>query len=208
MKTILGYDPGGNGAHGVAALSVDDLYTPTEMVVETKRTVDAAIGWFSQFVDVAGIGIDTLTQWATGQSGWRPADLWLRNHYPSVVLSVAAPNSLRGSMVIGGIVVKSWFHSRNPKALISETHPKVLYFALSKQEYDWKHSSRKMLGFLSEQLGISVEARDEHQFDSAMSCYAVFQYLRGHWKRNLHADPASTCESSVEPFGESIYAWP
>lgn len=208
MKAILGYDPGGNGAHGVAALSVDDLYTPTEMVAETKRTVDAAIGWFSQFVDVAGIGIDTLTKWATGESGWRPADLWLRNHYPTVVLSVAAPNSLRGSMVIGGVVVKSWFHRLHPKGLISETHPKVLYFALKNQEYDWEQSSREMSGFLSEQFGIPFDARDEHQFDSAMSCYAVFQYLRGYWKKNLHADPAGKCESCVEPFGESIYAWP
>lgn len=208
MKTILGYDPGGNGGHGVAALSVDDSYTPIEIVSETQRTVDAAIGWFSQLVNVAGIGIDTLTKWATGESGWRPADLWLRESYREVALSIAAPNSLRGSMVIGGMVVKGWFHSRHPKALISETHPKVLYFALKNQKYDWERSSGEMLGFLSEQLSISVEARDEHQFDSAMSCYAVLEHLRGHWKKNLHADPSGMCESCVERFGESIYAWP
>jgi len=208
MKTILGYDPGGNGGHGVATLFIDDSYTPIEMVAQTLGTANAVIDWFSQFTNVSGIGIDTLTKWATGASGWRPADLWLRKRYPEVALSVAAPNSLRGSMVIGGMIVESWFYSRYPKALISETHPKVLYFALKNQKYDWKQSSREMSDFLSEQLGISFDARDEHQFDSAMSCYAVFQYLRGDWKKNLHADFANTCESCIEPFGESIYAWP
>jgi len=45
MKIILGYDPGGNDKHGVAALSVDDSYTPVEILAQTKETVSDVIGW-------------------------------------------------------------------------------------------------------------------------------------------------------------------
>jgi hypothetical protein len=208
MKTILGYDPGGNGKHGVAALSVDGSYTPMKIIVQTQETVNDAIGWFLQFGDVCGIGIDTLTKWAAGKSGWRPADLWLRNQYPNIALSIAAPNSLYGSMTIGGMVVKRWFFNRYPRAVISETHPKVLYFALRNQMYDWVNSSSEMSGFLSEKLGIACEAGNDHEFDSALSCYAVLEHLRGCWKKDLHAEPDSTCGSCIEPFGKSVYAWP
>jgi hypothetical protein len=47
MTTILGYDPGGNCGHGVAALSVDDSYNPTKIIVQTQQTVKDVIGWFS-----------------------------------------------------------------------------------------------------------------------------------------------------------------
>ena len=105
MKTILGYDPGGNGNHGVAVLSVDDSYAPLNIIVQTKGTIDEVIQWFAGHDNVCGIGIDTLTKWSNGHSGWRPADLWLRDHYHEVSASVVSPNALRGSMVIGGMVV-------------------------------------------------------------------------------------------------------
>lgn len=207
MTTILGYDPGGNGNHGVAALSVDDSYTPHKLGVQTRKTVKDVIDWFSQFSDAAGIGIDTLTKWATGEGGWRPADLWLRDRYPEVALSIAAPNALRGSMIVGGMAVKNWFFSRYPKAVISETHPKVLYFALRNQKYDWVNASTEMKGFISERLGVLCEAGKDHEFDSVIACYAVLEYLRGNWRNDLHSKSNNRCGSYVEPFGNSIYAW-
>ncbi|MEI6609202.1 MAG: hypothetical protein WCO53_05590 [Deltaproteobacteria bacterium] len=213
MKTIFGYDPGGNGGHGVAALTVDDSYKPTKIVVQTQETVKDVINWFSQFKDPTGIGIDTLTKWATGKSGWRPADLWLRKQYPDVALSVSSPNSLYSSMTVGGMVVKSWFFNQYPNALISETHPKVLYFALKKQKHDWVNTSKEMMDFHSEKLGIFCELRceqpNDHEFDSAISCYAVLEYLRGNLKRDLHVMPFDDrCAIYIEPYGNSIYAWP
>jgi hypothetical protein len=208
MTTILGYDPGGNGKHGVAALSVDDSYNPTKIIVQTKETVKDVIDWFSQFSDAVGIGIDTLTKWATGKSGWRPADLWLRAKYHDVKKSVVSPNSLYGSMTVGGMAVKSWFFYQYPKAVISETHPKVLYFALKKQEYDWVNAQKEMVDFLSEKLSTSCEPHKDHEFDSAISCYAVLEHRRGNWKNDLHAKSDARCGVYVEPFGNSIYAWP
>lgn len=208
MTTIFGYDPGGNGRHGVAALSVDDSYNPTKIIVQTQETVKDAIAWFSQFSNAVGIGIDTLTKWATGTSGWRPADLWLRTKYPDVASSVVSPNSLYGSMTIGGMAVKSWFFYEYPRAVISETHPKVLYFALKNQTYDWVNSSKEMVDFLSEKLGTFCKPRNDHEFDSTISCYVVLEYLRGRWKNDLHAKSDDRCGAYIELFGNSIYAWP
>jgi hypothetical protein len=208
MTMIFGYDPGGNGGHGVAALSVDDLYNPIKIAVQTQATAKDAIAWFSQFSDAVGIGIDTITKWATGKSGWRPADLWLRAKYPGVAPSVASPNSLYGSMIIGGMVVKSWFFYEYQQAVISETHPKVLYFALKGQKYDWVNASQEMVDFLSEKFSTSCKLDNDHEFDSAISCYAVLEYLRKGWTNDLHAISDAQCGAYIEPFGNSIYAWP
>jgi hypothetical protein len=208
MTTILGYDPGGNGRHGVAALSIDDSFKPTKIIVQTPETVKDVIDWFSQFNNVTGIGLDTLTKWATGLSGWRPADLWLRAKYPDVALNVVSPNALFGSMTIGGMVVKSWFFHKYPEAVISETHPKVLYFALKKHKQDWENASQEMVGFLSTKLGILCNPHNDHEFDSAISCYVVLEFLRGSWKNDLHAKSDARCGAYLEPFGSSVYAWP
>lgn len=208
MSTILGYDPGGNGEHGVAALSIDDSHKPLNLVTATCKTAIEVTNWFAQFDKPLGIGIDTLTKWATGQSGWRPADLWLRAKYPDVSHSVVSPNSMRGSMAIGGMTVKCWFFSRNPKAVISETHPKVLYYALSQRKYDWANASSEMVDFLSERIGTSCQSRNDHEFDGAMSCYAVLEHLRGSWTNNLHTMSDARCGVYIEPFGNSIYVWP
>ena len=208
MKTILGYDPGGNGKHGVAGLSVDDSYAPLNIIVQTKGTIDEVIQWFLGHDNVCGIGIDTLTKWATSHSGWRPADHWLRNTYPAVAPSVVSPNALYGSMVIGGMAVKSWFFNKHPNAVISETHPKVLYFALRNQRHDWANAAPGMTDFLSGRLGIRCEFENDHEFDSALSCFAVLEFLRGHWQHDLHAAIDDRCGPDIEPFGKSIYAWP
>jgi len=148
-----------------------------DSIVQTQETVKDAIAWFSQFSNAVGIGIDTLTKWATGTSGWRPADLWLRTEYPDAASSVVSPNSLYGSMTVGGMAVKSWFFYEYPKAVISETHPKVLYFALKNQKYDRVNSSKEMVDFLSEKLGTFCKPRNDHEFDSTISCYVVLEFM-------------------------------
>jgi len=170
MATIIGYDPGGNDGPGVAALSVDDLYNPSKIVTSTCKTVTEVTDWFSQLDKPLGIGIDTLTKWASGESGWRPADLWLRDKYPDVSRSVVSQNSMYGSMAIGGMMVKSWFFSHYPKGVISETHPKVLYFALREKKYDWANASAEMKDFLSKRLEVPCELDNDHEFDAAISC--------------------------------------
>lgn len=82
--TVIGYDPGGNGKHGVARAKVEDGRIVC-VITETLNTVEEVLGSICKIEQpLLGIGIDTLTCWATGPSGWRPADRWLRERYPAV----------------------------------------------------------------------------------------------------------------------------
>lgn len=70
-EIYIGYDPGGNGAHGVAAINGEHA------VCATVATALDSIVWLTQQCDQqtpAAFGLDTLTLWSTGPAGWRPAD--------------------------------------------------------------------------------------------------------------------------------------
>lgn len=208
--TLLGYDPGGNGKHGVARVTVragevarDGVFTAT------VETAEDALQWLLQADSPLGCGIDTLTVWATGKSGLRPADTWLREHYPSVRLSVVPPNSLYGSMAVGGAAVVLPLLERWPNLVVSETHPKVLYYALSGKKYDWKEDRSGMTDLLSSSLGCSLpELRTDHEWDALISAYAVWQGLAGSWTRDLLELPLSPKSRLVWPLGKTQYFWP
>jgi len=206
-KCIIGYDPGGNGNHGVACLTVNADFSSVSIACSSVETVEDAIGWASSHSQIIGVGIDTLTRWATGRSGWRPADLWLRKHYPAVQRSVASPNSLFGSMPVGGMCFMSWARAV-PGIVISETHPKVAYYALNREVFDWTHRGERMVDWLGEQMGVRLAVDSEHEFDAALSAYAVRQGMAGRWTVDLHEIPAQEGESIVEPFGPSKFFWP
>lgn len=154
----LGYDPGGYGKkggagnNGVAAIEVKG-----GVIVETwcctKRTVRGVLEWFSTKTKsmgrpVRGIGIDTVTYWGSERNGLRGADCWLRHAFPGAKQSVIAPNGLYGAMCLNGMfvlldVAKSQANTR-PDFIITETHPKVLYFAL--KEPSEKYPTYKKVG--------------------------------------------------------------
>lgn len=75
--TILGYDPGGNSSHGVAFVNYEQGSLISARVI-TLKTANDVIEAASSVNDLIAIGIDTLTYWSTGPSGWRPADRWLK----------------------------------------------------------------------------------------------------------------------------------
>jgi len=124
---IVGYDPGGDGAHGIALLSLDAGRT-TSVVTKTFDTTEAVIAYVERFSAVLALGVDTLTCWSTGPGGWRPADRWLRARYEAVRNSVMTPNGLAGSMGINGMSVLLAMRAKYPRVIVVETHPKVLYW--------------------------------------------------------------------------------
>ena len=155
---FLGYDPGGNGNHGVAAIKVESGRVAADPRVATKKTVEEVLEWFEtwfqngepdSFGPVLGIGIDTLTYWSSGESGLRMADHCLRHAYPKksttqtkVAPSVISPNGLRGAMCLNGMFVLRRLrreHKRpeHREIYVTETHPKVLYRALAGEKYDY-----------------------------------------------------------------------
>lgn len=212
---IIGYDPGGNGKHGFAALRVDRGEPKS---LSTKKLYDAE-GVLSHIEhtgrDLIALGIDTMTCWCTGESGLRPADEWLDENYSGN--SVVSPNGMYGSMGINGMAVV--FEVRNDSTLgdgtgnppVTETHPKVLYQEVwgvgnGFPEYG---DVPKMNAALEDELGLPVEADSDHEWDAAVSTLGALRGLTGAWGFDLHHDLDREPDGRlVKPSGETHYFWP
>ena len=62
--TIIGYDPGGAGAHGVAKLLVD-CGQAVSVTTDTTGTTEQVIRIVEGITGLMALGIDTLTCWST-----------------------------------------------------------------------------------------------------------------------------------------------
>ncbi|MFZ4440783.1 MAG: hypothetical protein ACOYOS_20390 [Syntrophales bacterium] len=204
---ILGYDPGGNGAHGVAKLTVRSGQ-PSSLVTSTLQTVEEVINYMADMSNIAAIGVDTLTCWCTGLSAWRPADRWLRDRYGKVRSSIVSPNGLRGSMVLNGMTVLMQARLKFPGLPITETHPKILYWHLSNQKYGYTSSKVAMNKTLSHALGIDVSPTTEHEWDAALSTLAALRGVTRCWMLDLHGLPTGIDEQIISPCGRTNYFWP
>jgi hypothetical protein len=207
VKLYLGYDPGGGGAHGVAAIVGGRVHCATVV------TAQAAIEWFqeqAQGFAPAALGVDTLTLWSTGPAGWRPADRALRAFYPPVANSVAAPNSLYGSMPINGMLVTLLVDKACGNLKVTETHPKVLYYALTQSVYDYANRGSQMVQELEAWIDLGrCDIKSEHAWDALVSAYAAREWDLGHWMTDLHQLPCADGESLFFPEGPAAhYAWP
>jgi hypothetical protein len=213
-QLVLGYDPGGNDAHGVAAIIVSDI--TTQEWCGTAETVEAALAWIDNVERRTGaiataLGVDTITCWSTGPSGWRPADRFLRKTYPAVSNSVAAPNSLRGSMGLNGMALMIELRKTHPAVVISETHPKVLYYALTAgKRYAFDSDRDEMLDVVQRWLAPASgdPPRNDHEWDALASAYAASMGISGAWREDLHALATNSRERLVMPSGRTPYYWP
>ena len=204
---IAGYDPGGNDRHGVACLTIaNDV--PTSIAFETVRNARSAIDWFLDHGTLIAIGIDTLTILSTGDSGWRPADLWLREKYPIAKNSVVNPNYLQGSMALSGLAIAHEMRNANPKITVVETHPKVLYYQQTGRRYRYSDDQQVMNRELGCWLTIPVNTQTDHEWDAVVSTLAAFQWVMKRWTRDLHALPTRDGESLVSLVGETQFCWP
>jgi hypothetical protein len=204
---IVGYDPGGNGKHGVAALIVDNG-RPVKLSFTTVRNAQAALDWFTIGEIPIAAGIDTLTVLSMGDSGWRPADLWLRGKYPQVQNSVVNPNYLQGAMSLNGLAVMVSLRDMAEGILISETHPKVLYYRLSGIQYNYQINQVAMNEHLSQWIGLTTITASDHEWDAAVSCFAALEGISRRWTTDLHQLPTVVGEKLVQIGGPSHYYWP
>ena len=154
------------------------------------------------------VGIDTLTAFSTGDSGWRPADRWLQQRYRQVQDSVVNPNYLQGAMALNGLAVMVSLRNLNKEIVVSETHPKVLYFHLSGVRYAYSANLPAMNASLAQWLGVQANTANDHEWDAVLSCYAVLEGMSGRWPTDLHRLPPADGESLVQPGGSSHYYWP
>lgn len=204
---IIGYDPGGNKKNGLATLQILNGRA-VAIKAQTLSNAESVISTINNIENIIGLGVDTLSCWCTGQSGWRPADKWLRSKYPLVLKSVTSPNSLYGSMSINGMSVLIEITKNIKHIAISETHPKVLYYALSGEKYNYSDNNKKMDMFLSELLNLKVSTQNDHEWDAVISAYALLQGLKGNWMNDLHSLPLETNSRFITPCGTTSYYWP
>lgn len=206
--TLIGYDPGGNDHHGLAILRVE-TGQPRAIAIETCATVEDVLRRIEPIRDLLGAGVDTLTCWSTGPSGWRPADRWMRQQYRhEVARSVTAPNSLYGSMSLSGMSMLCTLRQLEPALAITETHPKVVYSVLWGHRYDYARSARSMDHALSAVLGLAIRTATDHEWDATVAAYSMLCALRGEWAYDLHQIEPRPDERILSPCGPTRYAWP
>lgn len=196
---IAGYDPGGNDTHGLALLRIKN--SKPESISTTTLSYPETVLNEIKTHNIIGIGVDTLSCWCT-------ADLWLRRKYPEIIHSIMPPNTLAGSMGINGMAVLIEVSKNSPEIILSETHPKVLYYALSNQIYNYYNNNKEMDNFLSRILGIAdIKTANEHEWDAAISAYALLMGMTGGWKIDLHELPLGEKCRIVRPCGKTFYYW-
>ena len=203
--TVVGYDPGGNCKHGLARATVRDGDIVC-VTTETLPTVEDVVASILDNETPLGLGIDTLTCWSTGRSGWRPADRWLRQSYRDVAKSVLPSNSIFGAMSVNGMAVLVAVREEFPDIFVTETHPKVLYYALFKEP--WNPNTSVMNKCLSRLLNVDIAPRNEHEWDAAISILPVVRRLHESWELDLHDLPIGSDERLVQPCGTTNYVWP
>lgn len=178
-------------------------------------SVDAALAWYMERLagtTPTAIGIDTPLLWETHNGGWRGPDLWLQSKYPAVRQSVVCTNGARGAMVVQGPAPALRLRSCYPHAAIhlNETHPKVLYHALTKRRYPPRTHRAPMaseaLEWLSERVLLEgpAERMSSDEWGVVISAWATLQGLDGIWQRDLF----SLAECPIFPAGPATYFWP
>lgn len=170
---FLGYDPGGLRAAGAAVVKAEGLRV-TLVGVGTFDSVGEAVDFFTRTAGqgrVEAAGIDTYLSWATGECGWRAADRFLRENYPQVQGSVFSSNSASGSMAVQGMALALKLRQVWPHIILNETHPKVLYYALSGKKYK---SGQGILDWLCERVDLAGKRiQNEHEWDAVLSAWAT-----------------------------------
>ena len=138
--TIIGYDPGGDKHHGLTRLVLKNG-SIQEGTTETLDNAEQVIKITQEQRSLVAVGVDTLTCWSTGKSGWRPADRWLMEKYKEKEIknSIVSPNSLRGAMALNGMALLVSLRNQRPELFITETHPKVLFWFREREKYDYEN---------------------------------------------------------------------
>ena len=189
----FGADPGGKDKFGVAALRADGSFDTW-----CCSSVDQAV----RLIDTPeAIGIDCPMWWTSAIGGGRRVDAWLRRTYGIRSGTVQSVNSLRGAVVVQGIMLAMRLRKRLPDLPITETHPKALLAALALNSAPWSR--------LAEMFGLKGDAPlGTHRRDALLSAVATREGACGRW----HDLSANRDPEELDPkqlwFGPVAYWWP
>lgn len=124
MATVnfyLGYDPGGRGKFGAAALRQDGNSLSLVSAMKVDSVSEAKE--FAQTLEKrpSAAAIDAPLTWSMAPSGFRSVDLLLRSLYPDDQNKVMATNSLYGAVAVQGPALAIALTELFPSIIISET---------------------------------------------------------------------------------------
>jgi hypothetical protein len=190
----LGADPGGINSFGVARLYADGQFD-TKIV----SSVDEA----STFIGTSvAVGIDCPMWWSSGRGGGRKVDSCLRQKYGIPSGTVQSVNSLKGAVVIQGILLAMKIREVTPNCVITETHPKALLRAMDLAANDW--DSIRTRFSLS-----GLQPDTEHERDAIISAVVAREGMLGRWVTDLSTILGL---NEINPhrmwFGKVRYWWP
>jgi predicted nuclease with RNAse H fold len=197
VKEIMiwfGADPGGAKKFGIALLR-DDGSFKTKCV----DCADEAAAWLSD--RPSGIGIDCPLWWSSGRSSDRKADKWLRRRGIHSG-TVQAANSLKGAILVQGMMLAFRLRKKYGRVPITEAHPKALLRFFGLHGRSWKKVTAHF-----EIVG--SEPPSLHERDAVLAAVAARNGVTGVWTRDLSRDRG---DSELDPkemwFGEVRYFWP
>ena len=208
VELFLGYDPGGDRKHGVAAVRVAE--NGELKVRSTKCLRDAAEvrDWLRSQPSPRALGIDTLLAWTpTGGSRRKPkrmsgraCDIALAAHYNAHSNSVMAQNSLRSAMTVNGIIVAMAACDLGPPLV--ESHPKLLMKGA-------RHADPEMKDLCAIYDDLCIQASD-HEADAVVAAWCASRGVYQKWQSNLYEIDENS-ENSADllfPAGKAVYPWP
>lgn len=204
----LGFDPGGQSNFGAALLDGDAVAS------STVSTVDAAMSWVVERLSgrtPTAAGIDTLLHWSGGRSGDRHAETVLRKLYPDARNTVISPNSLYGSMAVGGMALGFQLRARFPELALNDTHPKLLarHFAGSLPKGAGRRTDERRAWMARKLPNSDVRHANDHEVDAIVSVWATRAAMRSRAKRqNAWRDLAAECSDAITPLVNMHYFWP
>ena len=196
-KIWIGADPGGQGKFGLAIIYSDGS-------VETHQVdcADEAIDLIKvQKSEPTGAGVDSPLWWSSGRSSDRLADKWLRKTYHLTGGQVQTANSLKGAVLVQGVIFSFRIREIFPDIGITESHPKALLKGLKIDS--WETFSRRF------GINMTLRAEQEHERDAIISAVAAREGFERRWSRDLSItrDPSEQ-DPSKYWLAPVHYFWP
>lgn len=196
--TWIGADPGGKGNFGMAILEADG--TSRTYIVDCTED---AIQIVKDEVKTrpAGVGVDAPLWWSSGRSSDRHADQWLRQTYGLSGGQVQAANSLRGAVLVQGLLFVQRIRELFSDVGITETHPKALIKALNMAGWDDFAATYSVT--------TALQDGNEHKRDAIISAVAAREGFEGRWLNDLSTTRNATEQDPATYWLAPIhYFWP
>jgi len=193
---FLGYDPGGKGTHGVAAIQVSEVGEILgDPLCEVVEDAEAAWTWLSSYTDAQALGIDTLLAWSP--SGSRECDNVLRRKYREHAPTVIPQNALYSSMTLNGAMVARRAADRS--LLLFESHPKLLVKVLPVTDPASADILKTYTALKAAGEGVRKAAKQaDDKADAVVAAWCAAQGHSGRWVTDLFKTSGGRLENVAD----------